>query len=104
MPTYGASKRAARISSTSTQPEQKNTSPAATRAGIGRSLAAGRRRPASLEAPSATPRKLATVERGTSATYTVMFTDLVGSTAQRTRIGDQAADELHKQHHALLRK
>src|SRR5215510_5928420 len=32
-----------------------------------------------------------------------MFTDLVGSTAQRTRLGDQAADELHKQHHALLR-
>ncbi|MET0895685.1 MAG: adenylate/guanylate cyclase domain-containing protein, partial [Acidimicrobiia bacterium] len=44
------------------------------------------------------------MERALSATYTVMFTDLVGSTAQRSRLGDAAADELHKRHHAILRE
>ena len=43
------------------------------------------------------------MERGANATYTVMFTDLVGSTAQRSRLGDAAADVLHKQHHQILR-
>lgn len=43
------------------------------------------------------------MERAVSATYTVMFTDLVDSTAQRSRLGDDAADELQKRHHALLR-
>jgi class 3 adenylate cyclase len=36
------------------------------------------------------------------ATYTVMFTDLVDSTAQRTRLGDNLADELHLRHQAVL--
>jgi len=36
------------------------------------------------------------------ATYTVMFTDLVDSTAQRTRLGDNLADELHLRHQAIL--
>jgi class 3 adenylate cyclase len=44
------------------------------------------------------------MERAVSATYTVMFTDLVGSTAQRSRLGDDAADVLHKRHHAILRE
>ncbi|MET0420701.1 MAG: AAA family ATPase [Acidimicrobiia bacterium] len=44
------------------------------------------------------------MERALNATYTVMFTDLVGSTAQRSRLGDAAADELHKRHHAILRE
>jgi len=43
------------------------------------------------------------MERTTSATYTVMFTDLVDSTAQRSRLGDVAADELQKRHQAILR-
>ena len=38
-----------------------------------------------------------------NATYTVMFTDLVDSTAQRSRLGDDAADELHQRHQAILR-
>jgi class 3 adenylate cyclase len=36
------------------------------------------------------------------ATYTVMFTDLVDSTAQRARLGDNLADELHLRHQAIL--
>jgi hypothetical protein len=32
-----------------------------------------------------------------------MFTDLVDSTAQRARLGDDAADELQKRHHSILR-
>ena len=36
------------------------------------------------------------------ATYTVMFTDLVDSTAQRARLGDNVADELHLRHQAIL--
>ena len=44
------------------------------------------------------------MERAVSATYTVMFTDLVDSTAQRSRLGDDAADELHKRHHGILRE
>jgi class 3 adenylate cyclase len=42
------------------------------------------------------------MERAVSATYTVMFTDLVDSTAQRARIGDNAADDLRRRHDALL--
>ena len=42
------------------------------------------------------------MEPGVSATYTVMFTDLVDSTAQRARIGDNAADDLRRRHDALL--
>ena len=30
-----------------------------------------------------------------SGTWTIVFTDLVGSTAQRTRIGDRAAEIIH---------
>ena len=36
------------------------------------------------------------------ATYTVMFTDLVDSTAQRARLGDNVADELHLRHQSIL--
>jgi len=36
------------------------------------------------------------------ATYTVMFTDLVDSTAQRARLGDNLADELQLRHQAIL--
>ncbi|MET0628548.1 MAG: AAA family ATPase [Acidimicrobiia bacterium] len=43
------------------------------------------------------------MDRTTGATYTVMFTDLVDSTAQRSRLGDVAADELQKRHQAILR-
>jgi predicted ATPase/class 3 adenylate cyclase len=39
----------------------------------------------------------------TRATYTVLFTDLVDSTAQRARLGDDAADRLTREHDALLR-
>jgi class 3 adenylate cyclase len=35
-------------------------------------------------------------------TATVLFTDLVGSTALRSRIGEEAADELRVKHDALL--
>ncbi len=42
------------------------------------------------------------MERAVSATYTVLFTDLVDSTAQRARLGDDAADELHRAHDSLL--
>ena len=38
-----------------------------------------------------------------SATYTVLFTDLVDSTAQRARLGDDAADDLNRRHQAILR-
>lgn len=43
------------------------------------------------------------VEWAPRATYTVLFTDLVDSTALRARIGDDAADELQHEHHALVR-
>jgi class 3 adenylate cyclase/tetratricopeptide (TPR) repeat protein len=36
-------------------------------------------------------------------TATVVFTDLVGSTALRTRLGEDAADELRSEHDALVR-
>lgn len=36
------------------------------------------------------------------ATATVIFTDLVGSTALRSRLGEQAADELRRRHDHLL--
>jgi class 3 adenylate cyclase/tetratricopeptide (TPR) repeat protein len=36
-----------------------------------------------------------------SGIWAVVFTDLVGSTAQRARIGDQAADELRREHDAI---
>lgn len=45
---------------------------------------------------------LTAMEHAVSATYTVMFTDLVDSTAQRARIGDIAADDLRRRHDALL--
>src|SRR5689334_17736 len=35
-------------------------------------------------------------------TWTVMFTDLVDSTAQRARIGDAAADHLRRQHDEIV--
>jgi class 3 adenylate cyclase len=37
-----------------------------------------------------------------SATRTVLFTDVVGSTARRSRLGDKAADELEREHDQLL--
>jgi class 3 adenylate cyclase/tetratricopeptide (TPR) repeat protein len=37
-----------------------------------------------------------------STTATVVFTDLVGSTALRTRLGEEAADDLRRLHDALL--
>lgn len=43
------------------------------------------------------------VEWAQNATYTVMFTDLVDSTALRARIGDDAADALQREHHDLVR-
>src|SRR5688572_9763957 len=41
------------------------------------------------------------VARG-SGTWTVLFTDLVGSTELRSSIGDDAADELRSEHDRLL--
>ena len=38
-----------------------------------------------------------------NATYTVLFTDLVDSTAQRSRLGDDAADDLNRRHQSILR-
>ena len=37
-----------------------------------------------------------------SGMWAVTFTDLAGSTAQRARIGDQAADELRREHDAIV--
>ncbi len=37
-----------------------------------------------------------------SGTWTIVFTDLVGSTPQRTRIGDVAADALRREHDRIL--
>jgi len=37
-----------------------------------------------------------------SGTWTIVFTDLVGSTAQRTRIGEVAADALRREHDRVL--
>ena len=34
--------------------------------------------------------------------WAVLFTDFVGSTAQRARIGDPAADELRREHDAIV--
>ena len=34
---------------------------------------------------------------------TLLFTDLVGSTEQRDRVGDDAAEELRRTHFGLLR-
>jgi class 3 adenylate cyclase/tetratricopeptide (TPR) repeat protein len=42
-------------------------------------------------------------EAGRPATATVLFTDLVGSTALRQAIGDDAADELRRSHDRVLR-
>jgi class 3 adenylate cyclase len=36
------------------------------------------------------------------ATYTVFFTDLVGSTAQRTRLGDDVGDALRREHDDIV--
>src|SRR5215216_3468303 len=38
-----------------------------------------------------------------SATRTVLFTDVVGSTARRSRLGDTTADEFEREHDHLLR-
>ncbi|MEX0663628.1 MAG: AAA family ATPase [Acidimicrobiia bacterium] len=35
-------------------------------------------------------------------TWTIVFTDLVGSTEQRTRLGDDVADELRRAHDAII--
>jgi class 3 adenylate cyclase/DNA polymerase III delta prime subunit len=35
-------------------------------------------------------------------TWSIVFTDLVGSTEQRTRLGDDAADELRREHDAIV--
>ncbi len=43
------------------------------------------------------------VDFASRATYTVLFTDLVDSTAQRSRLGDDAADALQRAHDAILR-
>jgi len=37
-----------------------------------------------------------------TGTATVLFTDLAGSTEARSRLGEEAADELHRQHERLL--
>ena len=37
-----------------------------------------------------------------STTHTILFTDLVGSTALRARLGDEAADEVYRAHFAAL--
>src|SRR6476659_1420967 len=37
-----------------------------------------------------------------SGTWTILFTDLVGSTPQRVRIGDVAADALRREHDRIL--
>ncbi len=42
-------------------------------------------------------------EAGRPATATVLFTDLVGSTALRQAVGDDAADELRRSHDRVLR-
>ncbi|MDP1819605.1 MAG: AAA family ATPase, partial [Acidimicrobiales bacterium] len=42
-------------------------------------------------------------ERGGTQTATVLFSDLVGSTALRQALGDDAADEVRRRHDALLR-
>jgi class 3 adenylate cyclase/tetratricopeptide (TPR) repeat protein len=39
-----------------------------------------------------------------SGTWALMFTDLVGSTAQRARIGDEAADALRREHDSIVRR
>lgn len=41
-------------------------------------------------------------ELATSGTRTVLFTDLVGSTSLRTSVGDRAADDIRRDHDALL--
>jgi class 3 adenylate cyclase len=38
----------------------------------------------------------------TAGTATILFTDLVGSTELRTRLGDLAADEVRRAHDQLL--
>ncbi|MFL6242708.1 MAG: ATP-binding protein [Acidimicrobiia bacterium] len=43
-------------------------------------------------------------EAGRPATATVLFTDLVGSTALRQAVGDDAADELRRSHDRVLRE
>ena len=40
----------------------------------------------------------------TAGTATIMFTDLVGSTEMRTRLGDAAADDVHRNHDRLARR
>jgi class 3 adenylate cyclase/tetratricopeptide (TPR) repeat protein len=37
-------------------------------------------------------------------TWTIVFTDLVGSTEQRARLGDRAADALRREHDAIVRR
>ncbi|MFN0026428.1 MAG: ATP-binding protein [Acidimicrobiales bacterium] len=43
-----------------------------------------------------------TTNAGNAATATIVFTDLVGSTALRTALGEERADELRRVHDALL--
>jgi class 3 adenylate cyclase len=43
------------------------------------------------------------MERGASTT-TILFTDLVGSTALRRRLGEEAAEELRRRHDVLVRE
>jgi adenylate cyclase len=42
-------------------------------------------------------------DTGRPATATVLFTDLVGSTALRQAVGDDAADQLRRSHDRVLR-
>lgn len=49
-----------------------------------------------------TPTLRAVAGLPTSGTATILFTDLVGSTELRTRLGDVAADELRRAHDLLL--
>ena len=42
------------------------------------------------------------VAEAPAGTATVLFTDVVGSTALRTRLGDAAADELMRRHEHVL--
>ena len=40
----------------------------------------------------------------TATTVTVLFTDLVGSTALLSRVGEERSEELRREHFALLRE
>jgi DNA-binding SARP family transcriptional activator len=58
------------------------------------------------EAPAAAPRPASAVGGGTSPSgvITFLFTDLVGSTELLERLGEDAAEELHRTHFGLLRR